>query len=369
MLAAPFPSAQGSQRFVLQQARGLQEAGALVRVVAYGAGDGRRPPDLPIVRVPARLSPRGLRSGFHAGKLVADAALAARLLGTHRAEPFDALLAHNAEAAGAALSVRRWLERPVVYVAHTLWEEELGSYLSRSAGAGPRALGRRIDRSLAARADAVVTLSGEAQARLAPFARGPVLHVPPGCEIAAAPTEAEIRSACASLGLEREGFVLYPGNLDGYQNLPLLDAAAERFTAGPVVAVAHDGRGPSLRHLRVVETTSPEVLRRLVFAARLVVVPRRARGGFPIKLLQAMEAARPIVAVEGVADTLRHGTAAWLLPAGADGLDLAAALRDLWTDPERCARLGAGARAALESRHDPARAAAATLELAAGLAR
>lgn len=348
VLAAPFPTLQGSQHYVKEQARALMQAGADVTLFTYGTGDGRQLEDLKVVTVPSSLSPRSLRSGLHAIKPIADVALGMRLLQEHRRRPFDAVLAHNAEAAAIALAVRRSLRRPVVYVAHTLWEEELVSYLPRAASGTARALGRRIDRNLAARADAVIVLSRAAETRLAAFSAGNMLRVAPSHTLAPTPDAAEIEAACKTFGLKRDGFVLYPGNLDRYQNLALLDAAAEHFDLAPIVAGVHDPRGPLLPNLQTLAIDDAETLRRLIFAARLVVIPRRAQGGFPIKALQAMEAQRPIVALEGVVDLLSHDESAWLLPQGADGRDLAAALRGLWKDPDLRARLGAGAYAALE---------------------
>ncbi|MBW2243425.1 MAG: glycosyltransferase family 4 protein [Deltaproteobacteria bacterium] len=352
VLAAPFPTLQGSQRHVAEQARALQGAGAEVTLFTYGTGTdttraGRSVADLEVIRVPAGLSPRSLRSGFQPAKLVADFALGIRLLREHRRRNFDAILAHNVEAAATALSVRRWLRRPVVYMAHTLWEEELASYLPQAAAGTARALGARIDRGLASWADAVVVLSREAEARLAPFAHGDITRIVPGYTPEPPPDPKQIENACNRFGLEAEGFVLYPGNLDRYQNLALLDAAAEHFDLGPVLAGAHDTRGVAFPNLRALSIDDPETLRQLVFAARIVVIPRRAVGGFPIKALQAMEAARPIVALEGVVDTLTHDESAWLLPQGADGRDLAAALHGLWNDAEHRARLGKNARATL----------------------
>ncbi len=330
-----------------EQARELQRAGAEVTLFTYGTGDGRSIGDLDVIPVPAGLSPRSLRSGLQPAKLIADIALGARLLREHRRRRFDAILAHNAEAAATTLCVRRWLRRPVVYMAHTLWEEELESYLPQAAAKFGRALGARIDRGLASASDSVVVLSRAAEARLAPFVHGEIARIVLGGGPEQPPEPEDIARACNRFGLEVEGFVLYPGNLDRYQNLALLDAAAEHFDLGPVVAAAHDDRGGALSNLLTLGVEDPETLRQLIFAARIVVIPRRAVGGFPIKALQAMEAARPIVALEGVVDGLAHDRSAWLLPQGSDGRDLAAALRGLWADTRLRTRLGENARATL----------------------
>jgi glycosyltransferase involved in cell wall biosynthesis len=314
------------------------------------------------VTAPRVLSPARLRSGFHIGQPVADLGLLTALTATQRRQPFDAVLAHNAEAALVALGARALTGVPVVYVAHTLWEEELASYLSPRFEAPARRAGAALDRWLGVRADAVLALSEAARLRLGQGRHDEIACIAPGLASEPIPEDEEIREVCARHELGRDAFVLYPGNLDGYQNLPLLDRAAQHFRAGPVVAVTHDRRGPRLPHLRVVEAGLAEA-RALLFAARIVVVPRRARGGFPIKILQAMEAERPIVALRGIADTLQHDESAWLLPAAVDGRSLAQVLEALWRDPARRARLGAGAAQVLAKQHRWQDVAAATLEL------
>jgi glycosyltransferase involved in cell wall biosynthesis len=96
---------------------------------------------------------------------------------------------------------------------------------------------------------------------------------------------------------------------------------------------------------------SPQEARALSFACAVAVLPRRRPGGFPVKLLNYMEAARPIVACRGIADGLEHDRSAWLLERDASPAELARALRTLAADPERGARLGRAARARLEAHH------------------
>jgi len=68
--------------------------------------------------------------------------------------------------------------------------------------------------------------------------------------------------------------------------------------------------------------------------------------GSPTKLFEYMAMGRPIVAsaLEQVAEVLKHDVTGWLVPP-ADAAALAEALGMLIDDPERCNRLGKGARA------------------------
>ena len=258
----------------------------------------------------------------------------------------DAVLAHNAEAALLALALRPALRAPLVYVAHTLWSVELSAYLPRSKtlARAARAPGAALDRLLASRADATLVLARAAERSLAPHARGPIVRVSPGWTIELAPEPDEIEDLCHRHGLRVRGYAIYTGNLDAYQDLPELDAAAAVLAPRPVVVATHDSRAAHFRSLRLLRVASPEESRLLVYGARVAVVPRRHVGGFPIKLLQYLEAGRAVVARAPLADTLAHGESGWLLAHDADARELAGAIARVWDDPALAAKLGDGAR-------------------------
>jgi glycosyltransferase involved in cell wall biosynthesis len=258
---------------------------------------------------------------------------------------------------------------PVVYVVHTLFGLELASYgPPRLRGALGR-IGRLVDRVAARRSDGVIALGEAARRRLAPLARGPVSVIPPGLDPAPEPGAAEVAATCAAHGVTPGGFAIYAGNLDAYQELDRLERAAREVPELPVLVATHaelPARSGALRFARV---THPDEARQLVFGAALALLPRRHGAGFPIKLLNYMEASRAIVATEGVVDGLAHERSAWLLPVDAPASALADAMRRLAGDPTLAAHLGTGARAVLVERHAWPDLARRTLRLAAAVAR
>jgi len=371
LAAFRFPAPQGSQRYADEQARALAAAGADVTLFCYGRGDGRDTGALPLVRSAPWLAPARPSARLDPRKLPSDAALMAALAQAHRAARFDAVLAHNAEATLLALALRPLLRVPVVYVAHTLWSVELAAHLPRGRwlSHAARAPGAALDRGLARGADATLVLSRAAERALRPLARGALARVPPGWTRAAAPEPDEVEDVCRRHELTPSRYAIYAGNLDAYQDLAELDAAAERIAPRPVVVATHDSRAARFRRLRVLRIASPDEARLLVYGARAAVVPRRHVGGFPIKLLQYLEAERAVVARAPLADTLVHGESGWLLAEDASARELGDALARLWDDAALAARLGAGGRRALEKAHDWPALALDTLELAREAAR
>jgi len=361
--AFPFPYPQGSQVFFAEQASALQAAGARVTLVCYGRGAGAVSPDLTLVRAP--FAPRKLASGPSPGKPLADLALAASLLGAHRRTPFDAVLAHNSEAALASLLVRPLLQRPVAYVAHTILAHELETYAAPRFAPILRRIGARIDRHVARRADAVIALARAGERALSQHARGPVLRIPPGLAPHVAPAPAAIAASCKRHGLDVGRYALYAGNLDGYQDLATL-ALAAREIAAPVVVATH-GVGNAPAPLRTLHVGDADAVRLLTCGAGVTLLARRAAGGFPIKLLNYMDASRAIVARASVADSLTHEHSAWLVAEDAKPAAWSFAVNALLGDPALAAKLGAEARRTLEREHDPITLARGVLAALAGL--
>jgi glycosyltransferase involved in cell wall biosynthesis len=360
--AFPYPYPQGSQVFVTDHSRALRGVGFEVSLFTYGRGTGNAPDDLELVASPRWLSPSAMRSGPTLAKLPADAALLSMVLGTHRERPFDVSFAHNAEAATVALAARAITNTPVIYVAHTIMRHELASY---APGRWERPLcgfGTRLDRFIARRVDGIIALCEDASTLLSPDARGPLEIIPPGLDPQPLPSASQIAEVCARHLLRPGRYTLYCGNLDGYQDLHLLaDAARESVATSEsppleIVVATHDAsRIPSsirgLDNLACIEVDGFAEMRSLIAGAQSVVLTRRRQGGFPIKLLNYMEAAKPIVAYERVAPGFEHLRNAWLLKANAGGVELADALRTLARRDDLRADLGSGARQLLEDAH------------------
>lgn len=242
---------------------------------------------------------------------------------------------------------RTWLDM------HNVESSLAASYASARGGAA-RALYRaeagalrRLERRAPATFDAITVVS-EADRRRLPTSAG-ALVVPNGWT----PTDAPLPGAPEPVA----AFVALMGwkpNEDAALWLcetiwPLVRAevpAARLLLVGrdPGDAVrAHDGDGIQ------VTGTVPDV-RPYLERARIGLAPLRAGGGSRLKVLECLDAGRPVVAtskgIEGLEDLVGDGAVVADEPE-----QMAAAIAALLTDPERAADLGARGRASVAERH------------------
>ena len=369
--AFPYPYPQGSQVFATDHSRALVRAGSSVALFTYGAGTGPVPEDLECVASPSWLSPPAMRSGPTLAKFPADAGVLATYIRASRVRRFDVAFAHNAEAAMIGLAARFITGTPVIYIAHTILEHELSAYAPEQFAGVLTQTGRQIDRFIARRANGIVALCEDARADLARHATCPIEVMAPGLDLEPAPDEVDVAKICEEHNLEPGGYALYCGNMDGYQDLDLLAEAARTMKARhpdislPIVVASHDtSRIPDsffgLTNLTCVTVRDFAQTRALIAGAQSVVLCRRRRGGFPIKLLNYMEARKPVIAFDSIAPGFSHMRNAWLLDSGAGGKELADGLVALSQTPQLRDSLGNGARELLESEHEWARLAQRT---------
>ena len=445
--AFPYPHNQGSQVYFQEQAIALRAAGAEVTLLTYASEasdspkDARRNPgegialhQRPVERwraldgfdhrtSPGWTSPRSLRSGPSWAKPFGDLGLAMTLrhaLASSRLDDaYDAILTHNAEAALIALHALPKARPPILYCVHTLLENELSAYLKGPKGqgflgsvrvlgtTGPIAdrldrVGSRIDRWIAERVDGSISLTQTAASVMRQSSQAPSALIPPPLpdpELDSEPLNpAEVASRHA---LDPGRFFLYSGNLDGYQELDILSAAASelasRSEVPPQIVIAshhlschlgrhanrQDGASANGQHsgdpdspggatsrgaeslpgveFRHVESSSE--MQALLSAARASLVTRRAQGGFPIKLVNSLASGTPVVAFHEQEWGLTHERNSLICAPDRPALTLADAIERLAEDDALAERLSAGARALYLERHVPERVASETLDL------
>lgn len=344
--ALPYPSPQGTQAAVGAMLGALADAGREARLLTYAHGAESAPePRFEVVRLARAYGDGSLRSGPSLAKLAQDAALA-RAIAAQRAE---LVVAHHVEAASAALLARA---RPLVFVAHTALGPELPTYLpalARSLAPVAKLAGDELDRTLARRADAVLAVSPKLAERLSRASGVEVRWLPVPWTVPPPIEPHERAEARHSLALyDDDEVLLYAGNLDRYQGLEALfeayvSASRKRPTLRLLVATASDAEREALpRGARVVPLEGTEAQRRMLHAAAdLVVVPRGAEGGLPVKLIDAFARGVPVACVQrATAGLALHGCAAI-----AAGDDLGTAIEALLRAPDLASEFADAGRA------------------------
>ncbi len=148
--------------------------------------------------------------------------------------------------------------------------------------------------------------------------------------------------------------VIYAGNVDPYQNLSLLLAAAQvlkRKKPGIKLLIGTAAQacipGAEIVPVHDLEGLSQFLARDAVFA-----VPRVSWSGYPMKILNAMAAGKAVVACESAAYPITHDETGLVVPD--DDVDAyAAALLRLVEDPHLREKLGSQARQVVLERHQP----------------
>ena len=287
----------------------LADAGHDTHLLTYAHGHSHERRDLADGVTHRRLadSPRArsLRSGPSFAKVALDLQMVgvARRLAA-RLSP-SLVIAHGVEAAHVARLARLSTIAPTIYYAHTRFDAELPTYLRSQPSSRSRSwrsttletLGRALDLSACALPSVAITPDLAAHLHRTQATRRSVDTLLPPWAPLDPPRPEERIDARDSLAIAPDArVVLYAGNLDGYQGWEEAADAARRTRTTFLVATESDP--PPLApfpHVHV-RLASEHDRRRAYAACDLVVVPRRAPGGLPIKLLDALARDVPVVA-------------------------------------------------------------------------
>ena len=332
--AGPFPTHQGTQAYLRQLLSAQAARGHTVVLRCWAGGTGSDPDGVDVRRLPDLPGARRLQSGPHPSRAPLALALL-RALRRDLRQGFDLVHAHHTEAPLLAAAVSRMGRRtPIVHHLHTSLAEELPAY----GVPGGAALGGVLDRACVRAADGTLALSTRGADLARRWGAARALCVPPGLPAVAA--DAARGREVFSL---HEPHIVYSGNLDAYQDLDRLVAAAAEhdlpvlvLTGDPPGALLRDARERGARRLRAVQTRVLADHLDALAAAAVSVVPRARLAGAPIKLLNSLAVGTPVVVVRGAVDP-------W--PGVLDSDDLGADLAALLADPARRAPL---ARALLD---------------------
>ena len=349
--AMPYPSGQGTQALVGEMARGLTLREHLVHLVCYHHGAFERAEPFETHRLRKVPLYKRTRSGPDAMKPFLDLMLANKAARVIRRHSCDLVHAHNYEGALAGWWAARKCGVPLVYHAHNLMEDELPRYFeSRPAAAMARLAGMGLDRSVPRLAQTVIALHG----RLATALDGcgvdesKIRVIEPGIEIGFWHRPAQVADPGPVVG--------YTGNLDNYQDLPVLFEAMQevgRRVDGARLLLAtpndpHEALHMAVKHgagkyADIEVARDARTTRDMLWRCRVAASPRSSWSGFPVKNLNAAAAGVPLVACRGSAFGIEDGRTGLVVPDN-DPSAFAEALVSLLAEPGRARRMGMAAR-------------------------
>jgi glycosyltransferase involved in cell wall biosynthesis len=351
--ACPLPIARGTPVRILRLAETLVARGHDVEVATYHLGEGPVAPGLKLRRIDDIPSYTRMAPGPSYRKLVVvDPKLRRLVRQLLAAGRFDVIHAHHFE--GLLVSAGLKKAAPIVYDAHTMLASELAYYPLGLPSGLKRFAGRVLDRWIPKLAHHTVTVTETIRDKLiAECGMSPerVTVVPNGVEVdhfdpAAQPPRAP----------RDHRAVIFTGNLAEYQGIDhLLRAFARAAKQVPDVRlrIASDSAFAPYEALarqlgirdRIDLIVSPTFaqLPRLLSDADIAVNPRVECDGVPVKLLNYMAAARPVVSFDRSAPGVVHGETAWLAPGGDDDA-LGDGMLALLNDPGLATRIGQAAR-------------------------
>lgn len=353
--ACPFPLARGTPVRILRMAEALAQRDHVVHVATYHLGEGKISPGVTVHRIEDVPSYRKLSPGPTYRKLfVVDPKLARLLRGLLREHRFDVIHAHHYEGVLVGAAARMGMRTPLVYDAHTMMASELPFYPLGLPHGVKRTVGRWVDRLFPRFADHTVCVTDVIRDKLV----GDV-GLPPG------------KVSVISNGVEADHFdparytdapasdgrtLIFTGNLAEYQGIDLmLEAFAQALgklpsarlliaTDSPFDPYEEMARRLGIRErIEVIPSPSFDDLPVLLASSDVAVNPRVDCDGIPVKLLNYMAAAKPVVSFASSAPGVTHGREGWLAESG-NVSALAEGMVQLLGNPEMARQLGAAAR-------------------------
>ncbi|HTY55863.1 MAG TPA: glycosyltransferase family 4 protein [Candidatus Binataceae bacterium] len=357
----PFPANYGTPGAIREMCETLSARGHQVHIITYPFGE-----DLPIGTAKLwRPWYWSKSSKLHAGpsckKILLDLFLLLKVLRVVRSEKIDLIHGHNYEGALIGWVAKLFTGKPLVYNAVNLMADELPTYgfIKPAFLAGP--IARFLDRIVTRIPDYFITVTknlGDAlQQRGAPAGR--ITFVACGVKTAMFDgSNGEALRARHEVG--QRPVVMYTGINSPFQRIDhLLRAFSLTLQAEPtallmvVSPLKHDPDLAPNRELaeslgisqsvRWIEGQTLAELPDYLAMANVTAISRPEVPGHPIKLLNYMAAAKPIVCFEGAAKGVRHMKEAYVVP-DHDWQALGRGIVALMRNPELATRLGQRAK-------------------------
>ncbi|MBV8359431.1 MAG: glycosyltransferase family 4 protein [Deltaproteobacteria bacterium] len=360
--ACPFPANYGSPASIRELAHILAERGHHVHVITYPFGD-----DLPTGKISVwrvrdwRKKKRTLYTGPSLEKLVFDCLILVELCRLIWRERVDIIHAHNYEGALIGSVAKLLTGKPLVYQAVNLMCDELPSYNFIKPVFVAKLIAQCLDRLVTLFPTYIIAITKELRDYFTNkgFSETRVTIVPPGInpEMFDSAHPERIRK---SYSTGSRPIVMYTGVTNIFQRIDYLlqafsivtqrEPSALLMIVSPLKDMESLRRNQELasrlnisQHVIWVEGHSLAELPDYLAAADVAVISRPAMPGYPLKLLNYMAAARPVVCFSGAAKGVQHLHDA-IVVRDHDWASMGVAITQLLQDRVRAKALGEQAR-------------------------
>jgi 1,2-diacylglycerol 3-alpha-glucosyltransferase len=359
--ACPFPANYGSPAAIRELCEALGERGHAIHIVTYPHGHDLPVGKVQLWRVADWRTSRAVLAGPSLGKLWLDFLLLVKLCGVIRRQRIEIIHAHNYEGVLIGIAAKLITRCPLVYNAVNLMSDELPSYGFIRPVFMARLLARWLDWFVPLFPERMIAVTTELYNHLLAggVAPGRLARVPLGIKTARFDNANQERFR-KQYSLGTRPVVMYTGINNRFQRIDYLlrafqlvvreEPSAVLMAVSPLTGEPDLATSQALaRTLEIedrviwVESQELEDLADYLAAATVTVIPRPEVPGHPIKLLNYMAAAKPIVCFAGAAKEVRAMREALVVP-DHDWWQLGKAVVQLLRDPELAGRLAANAR-------------------------
>jgi len=304
----PFFEPRGTPISVYFRIQALGELGHRVTLVTYPIGKNVTLNGLKIVRPPNLLGMRRVRIGPSLGKLPLDFLLLLQAALEVAGNRYDLVFSHE-EAALMGIWIARIWRKPHVYDMHSSLPQQLKNFnFTRSPLLV--SLFRRMEHFILKNSDSVIVICRDLMDAVSAMGYGQkAVQIENFLDFPSEETSAEavaLKKREYAPGAEK--VVLYTGNFEPYQGIPLLLRAAQKVGAGAVFVLV-GGSGRSLNEMKAlagelgisdkvvfVDKVPPSSVPFFLELADVLVSPRISGTNTPLKVYSYLKSGKPFVA-------------------------------------------------------------------------
>ncbi len=307
----PFFQPRGTPISVYFRLKALTDLGHDVDLLTYPLGQDVRFPRFRLRRVPNWIGLRSIKIGPSWPKIPLDATMAFQAAAALAGRRYDAVFSHE-EASFFGVALARLFKTPHIYDMHSSLPQQLDNFQFSKSGL-LKTIFRRLEDGVLRSSRAIIVICRDLHdyvkekgwERKAVFLENFMDFNDFAAQPASASAVEKIRREAAPGG---ERIILYAGNFEPYQGIPLLVEAMAGVRERAVLLIVGGSRedhkiagrqAASLGiagRIRFVEKVPPAEVPRYIAAADVLVSPRISGTNTPLKIYAFLKSGKPFVA-------------------------------------------------------------------------